>query len=739
MELSNLNLTLDLLRQSPAFDHFDDKALEQLSPLFTSVIFKDGESIPIRRGHNEPHLYLIASGSFDFNFIIPDMPRQVLIKLKKTDLASGFLDHASQRNETTLTADGDCTAFQVEWDNLTAFFDDHVVGQSHFNSAIETLLYQAQLSLFFSINFKIQDPHLFNYLAHEIQWRKLQNGETLFRQGDPGNSICLVLSGRLKSVITNSSGESTVSNIINASEVAGEVAMLTHSQRMTTVFAVRESVVAEFSRKGFNKVAEKYPQSMLQLAKLLGKRLKFQAGKQATNNTSKTYALLPAQHDHCLYDFADELKDTMQEWGSILSVTSKDIEKALGFSVEYINHSRNSLIAQWLGHQEIIYDHIVLVADSYWSNWNETILRHSDHLLIVANSDNDCEPSEHEKKELNAGRIAKHQKKCLILIHPDRHKSITGTRCWLESRQVDDWCHIRAGVPSDMQRLGRLLTGNSNALVLGGGGARGYAHIGVIRALEEHSIPIDKVCGTSIGAIIASGMAIGYDSNGISSLCKKHLNKLFDYTLPLLSLIKGRRIEYELDAAFGEQLIEDLVIPFFCISTNLTRAEQIVHRKGRLKDALRCSMSLPAMIPPICKDGDLIVDGGLLNNLPIDEMQKIAGDCNIIASDISPKTDLTNNEDFASDISGLKLFISRINPFQKSIRTPGILHVLERSVTVAAVNYGLKVQEQNMADLYLELPVENVSTLSYNKVDKTSSLGYVASVKQIKIWANKSN
>ncbi|ORU94100.1 MAG: hypothetical protein A6F70_07615 [Cycloclasticus sp. symbiont of Bathymodiolus heckerae] len=740
MEISNLNPSLALLRQSPAFDHFDEEALAKLCPLFTSVVFEDEEAIPIRRGHNESHLYLITSGTFDFNLLIPDMPKQVLIKLKQTDLASGFLSHASQRNQTSLTADGSCTAFQASWRDLNNFFDQHLVGVNHFNSIIQTTFHQAQLSIFFSTKFRIHDPKIFDYLASEIEWKRLQNGETLFRQDDPGDAVYIVLSGRLKSVIKTASGGTKVSNIINAGEVSGEVALLTHSNRVATVFAIRDSVVARFSRTGFNKIAEKHPQSMFQIATLLGNRLKFQTGKQAVNDLAKTYALIPAHQGHCLNEFAEQLRDVMQEWGSIICLTSDDIDKTLGIqglAVDDTKNSRSSLITQWLEHQELVYDHIILIADRSWSNWNEKILRHSDQLLIIASSDQSCEPSEHEERIVNAGRIAKHQKKSLILVHPDPNKPITGTRCWLDNRHIDDWCHIREGVAGDMQRLGRLLTGNANALVLGGGGARGYAHIGVIRALEEQGIPIDKVCGTSIGAIIASGIAVGYDSEGISQLCKNHLKKLFDYTLPLLSLIKGRRIEHELNAAFGDQLIEDLVIPFFCISTNLTRAEQIVHTRGALKDALRCSMSLPAMIPPVCKDGDLIVDGGLLNNLPIDEMRKTAGGCNIIASDISPKLDLTNNAPFESDISGLKLFISRLNPFQKSIKTPGILHILERSITVAAVNYGVQVQEQKMADLYIELPVENVSTLNYEQVDQTSSLGYSASIKQIKNWAHK--
>ena len=162
-----------------------------------------------------------------------------------------------------------------------------------------------------------------------------------------------------------------------------------------------------------------------------------------------------------------------------------------------------------------------------------------------------------------------------------------------------------------------------------------------------------------------------------------------------------------------------------------------MHDRGSLKDSLRASMSLPAMIPPVCKNGDLLVDGGLLNNLPIDKMRKMSGNINIIAVDISPKLDLTNHNDFPSDVSGFRLLLSRLNPFQKSIKSPNILNVIERSMTLAAVNYSVLIQEKNMADLYLELPVERVGTLDYDRTGEIADLGYAASSNKIKAWCNK--
>ncbi len=742
MNDSTLSSILAVLRQIPAFDHLTEIALKELSPLFSELALADGASLPIRRGHNEPYLYLISTGSFDLNLLNPDTPKQILITLNKTDLIGGFLSYASRTHEMSITSNGPCSVLKILKDDLSTFFDTHQEASSLFNKALRNIFYQAQLSLFFSVEFKVHDPEIFHSLTNEIQWKELQNGSVLFKQGDPGDAIYIVLSGRLKSVTQTPDGEKRLSNIIHAGEVSGEVAFLTQSERIATVFAVRDSVVARFSREGFDRLVERQPQSMLQIAKLLGHRFKFQSSTQHTSSFGKTYALIPSREEHCLNNFAAELRLAMLEWGSVICVTSSDVDRALGIkgiSLRKDTNTYDTQVAQWLEQQEFLYDYVLLIADRKWNNWNDKLLHYSDHLLIISDADQGSEVSTTEEKILNAGRIAKHQNKSLILTHSDAKKTITGTRSWLNKRQLNDWIHIRSGVLGDMQRLGRLLTGNANALVLGGGGARGYAHIGVIRALEEQGIPIDRVCGTSVGAIISSALAMGYESKELIHLCKKHFQNLFDYTLPILSLIKGRRIGKELNAVFGEQLIEDLVIPFFCISTNLTRAEQIIHDRGSLKNAARSSMSLPAMIPPMLKSGDLIVDGGLLNNLPIDEMRKVAGDCNIIAVDISPKLDLTNNESFPHDISGFRLFISRINPFQRGIKAPSILQILERSITVAAVNYGVKIQEKNMADLYLDLPVETVDTLDYDKVDQIANLGYAASAGKIKDWASNSN
>lgn len=737
--MDDLAKILNVLRNCAAFDQLDEGAIEELAPLFVTKKLSNLGSLPIRRGQNEPYLYLVTSGSLDFSRIENDELKQVIVNIPQYGVAGGFLLYAAHNADASLTSNGDTEVLQIQWVALLNYFKSYPAGLNHFEAILQQVFYQAQAGVFLLLKFQISDPELFKKIVHGVQWRKLQNGENLFGQGDGSDEIYLLLTGRLKTRSISTTGFVT-SSVVYAGGVVGEVSMLTRVARDATVIAIRDSVVGCFSRKSFELIVEHHPHAALYLAQILGNRFNEKHSLDGLPENHETFILVSPRYDFKIDRFSNELARLMQEWGSTLCIHSADAEEALGISdisLVATNRLLKSRCTKWLELQEQRFKHVILITDNSWTCWNELALHHSDHLLVISDASKCHKINEREEKIHRAGRLAKHLKKTLILIHPEVDSIISGTNKRLAGRNFDDWWHVRQGNLKDMQRVARLATGNANALVLGGGGARGYAHIGVMRALEEQGIPIDKIGGTSIGAIIGSGFCMGHHSNSVLALCLTHVKRIFDYTLPLLSLVKGRVVERELKEAFGDQLIEDLPISFFCISTNLTRAEQVVHDRGLLKDALRASMSLPAMIPPVCKNGDLLVDGGLLNNLPIDQMRKTAGRINIIAVDISPKLDLTNNNNFPSDVSGFKLLLSRLNPFQKSIKSPSILNVIERSMTLAAVNYSVMIQKKEMADLYLELPVETVGTLEYDKSAEIADLGYAASINKIKQWHQK--
>jgi len=255
--------------------------------------------------------------------------------------------------------------------------------------------------------------------------------------------------------------------------------------------------------------------------------------------------------------------------------------------------------------------------------------------------------------------------------------------------------------------------------------------------MEEIGIPIDIVGGTSMGAIIGGGIAMQFDSQKILATCKQYFSALFDYTLPIASLIKGRKIRSTLESVFGEGRIEDLWLPYFCVATNLTQADQVVHRRGPVVEAIRSSMSLPGILLPCYHDGDLLVDGGIVNDLPIDVMRSVFKGNSVIAVDVEPKRDLTVNTEFATEISGWALLMNRLNPFTKTVEIPSIHNVLIRSATLASIYTRNRLMEQDPPDLYMQLPVEDWGTLAFDAIDDIVARGYEASLPRLQTWLPK--
>jgi NTE family protein/lysophospholipid hydrolase len=241
------------------------------------------------------------------------------------------------------------------------------------------------------------------------------------------------------------------------------------------------------------------------------------------------------------------------------------------------------------------------------------------------------------------------------------------------------------------------------------------------------------VGGTSIGAIIGTLPAMDRSWAESDALCRQSFTGLFDPTLPLVSLLTGRRIGTRLASVLGDVHIEDLPIPYFCVSTNLSRAEVQVHRSGPLVRAVRASISLPGVLPPVAVDGDLHVDGGLLDNLPIEIMASESGG-EVIAVDVSPEEDLRFQLDLALGFSGWRALGLRLNPFVETPDLPTLSTVLMRSVLVASLAKERERRAAQGASLYLRVPVEEWGLLEFERLQSISQRGYEACLEPVKRW-----
>jgi predicted acylesterase/phospholipase RssA/CRP-like cAMP-binding protein len=569
--------------------------------------------------------------------------------------------------------------------------------------------------------------------AAEVEWRALGGGEWLFRQGDPGDAAYLVVSGRLRAVTGAGEGE-RVRNEMGAGETIGEMALLSDDVRSASVHAVRGSQLVRLSRAAFDRLTEEHPEALRRIAGFVVDRLRH-AERGLARAPLASIAVVGAHPDVGIGDFVRLLTRAIGTLGSVERIDRARVDAELGRAGSADardDEAAGIRLSRWLSERDAASRFVIHQADPSFTPWSERALRQADHVLVVARASDGPAPGAVEARLPELWRSGRAPRTSLVLLHPPDARP-RGTARWLAARAVDRHFHVREGRDDDVARLARLLTGKAVGLVLGGGGARGFAHLGALRALEEAGVPIDFVGGTSIGAIIAAGPALGLDAAEALDTCRRRFSGLFDVTLPLVSLLAGRRIGRNLEAVLGEADIEDLLLPYFCVATNLSRAQAVVHQRGPLFRAVRSSISLPGVLPPVTIDGDVYVDGGLLDNLPIEVMASLCGGP-VVAIDVSPEEDLRSELDLLGAISGWQVLWHHINPFARRLDVPWISSVLMRSVVVASLVRERERQASELAGLYIKMPVDDWGLLEFSAVEAIAAQGYRACAGRVLEW-----
>jgi NTE family protein len=262
------------------------------------------------------------------------------------------------------------------------------------------------------------------------------------------------------------------------------------------------------------------------------------------------------------------------------------------------------------------------------------------------------------------------------------------------------------------------------------------AHIGVIRAFEEEGIPIDVVGGTSMGAFIASQHAMGWDWRTLADANRELIGrarKLFDLTVPLVSFLAARRIDAVLADTFGERRIEDLWTSFFCISCNLSRADLVVHRRGLVRRFVRASAALPGVLPPLCENGELLVDGSVVNSVPVDVLRSIIPHGTAVGVDVSLDIFLDGDGQLAERYSGTQLLWQRLKGVgRRRVAHPGILGIMTRAAEVGSVSN--RMAQRPRADIYVIPALGGMSMFETGRFDETVELGYEGARAAIAEW-----
>ena len=348
---------------------------------------------------------------------------------------------------------------------------------------------------------------------------------------------------------------------------------------------------------------------------------------------------------------------------------------------------------------------MVYLAEPGPTPWTQLCLRQADSLLLVARGERRATAFDALRFDSTPGSI----RPLDIALMWDEGAPIKGTSAWLALHDFRMHYHIRGA--TDLERLARLITRKAIGLVLSGGGARGVAHYGVTWALRDHNVPIDIVGGTSVGSIVAAMVASEWPRDKMEHCYDETFSgrsPLTDFTIPTVALLSGRRLAAWLEKWFGGLVIEDLPLSFFCLSTNLTAGRSAVHDRGLLTRWLRASISIPGILPPVINEGQIFVDGGVINNMPVDIMHRI-GCGPIITVDIQSATPFT-----ASKEARREGFLRRSAP-----RQPSIFELLLRVATInSAATHG---SAQSRSDILLKPDIGSIGLLNWKGL-KTSMI-----------------
>ena len=546
-------------------------------------------------------------------------------------------------------------------------------------------------------------------VEHQLTLLVLPGGAPLFRQGEAADAVYLVASGCL-GVFRHEDAEGEEPLLIaeiTPGNIVGEMSLLSESERTRSVAALRDSEVWRLARADFDSLTAVHHEVLPTLMRYVAARNAVPPGKR--RRQPRTFAILPSGPDVPAARFAVLLASALGRIGNQVQLLGSD---SLGQEPE------------WFARCEMESSFVLYRADPTLTPWTELCLRQADCLVVVRSADSDLPTKLPFEIEMARAGAVFHRRRELVLLHEGHEPAPGSTAPLLAGGLYGQHHHVRLDLHADIDRLGRLLTGHAVGLVMAGGGARAFTHIGVVKAMRASGVPIDLIGGTSMGAIVAAGVAARWTDEELVTRFRRSFvdaNPLSDYTIPAISLFAGRRVAALLRAAFDEMDIEDLALPFFCVTANLTTSKADIHTVGRLWRWLRASVSIPGVLPPFTQAGEVHVDGGVIDNFPVRAMRRM-GRGVTIGVDIDTGGALAAGADAMEPWSAWQFFRRLLWKRDETLPIPSIVRILLRSALVASTE---RAQEDRaIADMLIVPPMNHIDLLDWTSFDSAVEVGY---------------
>lgn len=720
------------LKKLPLLQSITTELWEKLTPLVSFQEVPEGCTL-FTAGRQSENLYIILDGELGLY-----MPFSLsgetfyLHSRKKGDTAGDFAALNGGEHLVSAIAIKKTRVAQFPryaFDQL-AEIDSGILAHVYDAAAIlsrRVMLAGSYLRLFGDISNAVMDS-----LLEQTEIRHYRSGQVLFEEGDAPNGLYIAISGKLIVDTIHQDGQRRKIAEVYAPDTVGELALLANSNRNSTVTAARESTLALLSRQAFDEIIVPRAQLLIQLSRLVVNRHVAKVREDVQNAADRNFVVVPLDSRMPLRRFVHQLKSSMRELDSSLSIDSRSFDTLYGrtgASQTGFDDVFNPAVAQWLDDKENRYESLMYVADREWTPWTRRCVNRADRILLVANGspENHSDIRELELKLTQMfSQFRIRPRIDLVLLHGSDTKYPIGTARWLEKRSLDAFYHVRMNDKTHFDRLARRLRNCARGIVFSGGGARGYAHLGVHKLIEEQNVQIDYIGGSSMGGLLGAVMAMGHSYASIEELSATFASKraLYDYTLPLASLMTSSKLTNFCKQVYKTVRIEDLWTPFFCVSSNLADGREVIHDKGPLWKVIRSTISLPGIFSPVpMSNGDLLIDGAVLNSFPVDVMlNRLNGRGNIIGVNVSHIPEQFNYYDFGTTLSGWEVLFSRLNPFTETIRIPRMVETLLRSTDIKSIER-LNVA-RNSIQVLVEPNVRAIALMDFKSYKKISELGY---------------
>lgn len=577
--------------------------------------------------------------------------------------------------------------------------------------------------------FGVLDDAVLNDLAQYVELQDVRGGSMVIREGDQSDFMVIVVTGRLRVSRRDAKGELLLYNEICPGESVGETGLILHQARTADVTAVRDSTIAVLSRASFEALLLLQPIALNRVfSQAIFNHLRH-TPQSPERRVAQSFTVIPLHPGAGSRELVEGLAKAFSRFGRTHHLSCAALQE--------IARSDDGLSApiEQLDELERQFDFLIFEAEPNGSALTKRAFRQADQLIFVA-APGELPDLREVEKLLSDEPGFSMKRQHLVLLHPLTVTTPADTSVWHHGRHLERVYALRNDRPADYAHLARFLTGHAVGIVLGGGGARGFAHIGVLRALEECGIPIDVVGGNSMGALIGAQYACGTTLDDILEHTKRFALGGERPTLPFISLLGGRRIERDLQRMFGNATVANLWRPYFAAACNLTHGCTTVQDSGLLWRAVLASNSPAGLLPPVLHEGQLLVDGAILDNVPVSAMrmrlgtplEQRRGNGTIIAIDVDVRDDLRVDPALIrlSPMNTIKRYFSSASPL------PGIGDILYRASHIGSLHQ--RGRTMSLADHYMEPPVSGFALMDYRRAAEIVDVGYRYAREQIDKW-----